>query len=72
MEDIKIFDVDLFVVKNGLQINWWANIGFGQYNLIADEDNKLKGYSESMDQGEDKEFLKLLIEKVIEKIEIIC
>lgn len=53
----------------GFTIEWSGNIGFGEY-IVYQEDGKWKGYSECMDEGEDKEFLRYLLDKFVENIEI--
>ena len=60
-----------------------CNLGFGQYTLYFDhkdltvEDGledcvltKVTADSECMDKGEDKEFLKALMEKLIDMVEV--
>ena len=56
--------------SNGFVIQWSGGIGFGEYTIYVDGDGKLKGDSECMDRGEDKEFLEQLFRNIIEQIEI--
>ena len=49
-------------------IEWSANIGFGRYELILGDDGMLHAYTECLDRGEDKEFTKAILEKLVEKI----
>jgi len=52
-------------------ISWTCNLGYGEYELSLENDGtRIVGYSEYMDSGEDKEFLKALFEKILEKVEI--
>ena len=53
-----------------ITIYWSANIGFGEYTLTAKNCKDWKGDSECMDKGDDKEFLKMLLEKVVEMVEV--
>ena len=56
--------------SNGFVIQWCGDIGFGENTIYVDGDGKLKGDSECMDRGEDKEFLEQLFRNIIEQIEI--
>lgn len=52
-------------------IEWSApNCGFGQYVMHLGEDGMLHADSEHMDKGDDKRFVKLLLELLLEKIVI--
>lgn len=66
-----------------LVFEWGCNLGFGQYTLyfnhkdVTVEDGledyvltKVTADSECMDKGEDKEFLKALMEKLIDMVEV--
>lgn len=66
-----------------LVFEWGCNLGFGQYTLYFDhkdltvEDGledcvltKVTADSESMDMGNNKEFLKALLEKLIDMVEV--
>ena len=66
-----------------LVFEWGCNLGFGQYTLyfnhkdVTVEDGledyvltKVTADSECMDKGEDKEFLKALLEKMIDMVEV--
>lgn len=56
--------------SNGFAIQWYGDIGFGEYTIYVDSDGKLKGDSECMDRGKDKTFLEQLFQNIIEQIEI--
>lgn len=56
--------------SNGFAIQWYGDIGFGEYTIYVDGDGKLKGDSECMDRGKDKIFLEQLFYNIIEQIEI--
>lgn len=57
------------VCPNGvIGIDWSANIGFGQYVLVMGDDGKLHADSECMDRGENKEFIKALLNKMVDEI----
>ena len=56
--------------SNGFIIRWSGDIGFGEYTILIDENGKLIGYSECMDQGDDKSFLEGLFRDILKQIEI--
>jgi len=56
--------------KGCMRISWNSDIGFGQYDLILQEDGAIKGNSEYMDNNENKEFISELMKLFIEKIKI--
>ena len=59
------------VCPNGvIGIEWSANIGFGRYELVPGDDGMLHAYTEYMDRGEDKEFTKAILKKLVDKIVI--
>lgn len=66
-----------------LVFEWVCNLGFGQYTLYFDHNNltiedgfedcvltKVSADSEHMDMGNNKEFLKALLEKMIDMVEV--
>ena len=54
-----------------LTIRWAKlNIGFGEYE-IGVQDGKLVGLSECMDRGDDKSFLKELLDAIADEVEVI-
>lgn len=53
-----------------IRITWQSSIGFGTYDLWMTEDGKWHGDSETMDNNEDKDFLKKLLQLWVEKITI--
>ena len=56
----------------GLWFDWSSEIGFGEYNIYRDlKTHEWKGESEYMDSNEDKAFLKELMNKFIDKINIV-
>lgn len=72
--DLEINHVGVF--KNefgeGFWFDWSSKIGFGEYSIYKDlETNEWKGASEYMDTNEDKAFLKELMNKFIDKINIV-
>ena len=56
--------------KSVIVISWAANIGWGQYTLIEQEDGSWTGDSEFMDDNDDKDFLKMLFDKFIEGVTV--
>lgn len=71
-------------IEECLVIEWECNLGFGVYTLSfdhgknngddMDEDNyeltEITADSEGIDKGKDKEFLKALMEKLIDMVEV--
>jgi len=53
----------------GIRIEWNSDIGYGQYDLQV-RDGKIVASSESMDSGEDKDFLRKLLSLIADKSEI--
>ena len=55
--------------SGGIRIEWSSNLGFGQYDLQVRE-GKIVADSESMDSGEDKDFLRKLLSLIADKAEV--
>jgi len=53
----------------GIRIEWTSNIGYGQYDLQV-RDGKIVASSESMDSGENKDFLRKLLSLIADKSEV--
>ena len=51
-------------------LSWTGNIGFGEYTLYTDREDVWHSDSEHMDSNEDKSFLKLLLDKFVEGLEV--
>ncbi len=71
--DLKVMNVEFSI--DSMEIYWESSIGYGRYDIIqGDHKYEYEGYSECMDSNEDKDFLKLLLEKasewIIERIDI--
>ena len=73
---------DVIGLENGLIIRWASpEIGFGEYTIhtkakrnefgFAVDDIEIEGDSEYMDSNEDKAFLKALLDRLLEKMNII-
>lgn len=60
---------DIYVAENIVSIAWQGNTGFGTYDLVF-KDDKVYGYSEYMDKGDDKSFLKEVLNALAEKVEV--
>lgn len=55
-----------------LGIDWSCNLGWGTYQLeFSENGTKIEADSECMDRGDDKTFLKALLNKVIEMVDVI-
>lgn len=57
--------------KGAIGINWSANTGFGQYELVLGEDGALRAYTEYMDNPEEKQFTKMILEALVDKIKVV-
>ena len=56
---------------DGVSIFWTANIGFGECNFYkAKGDDTWHVDTESMCSNEDKRFLKMLLEKIADMVEV--
>ncbi len=66
--DVEVTDV--YVAKDIVSISWLGNTGFGTYDLDF-KDDKIYGYSECMDKGDDKSFLKEVLNALAEKVEVV-
>lgn len=65
-------EIDHIGVYDGwIRIFWSGNIGFGQYDISFDKDGNIRAESEYMDDNEDKWFLKMLLDKIVEKVEVV-
>lgn len=55
--------------RKGFVIEWGGTNGWGEYTISVSDD-KIKGYSECMDDNNDKKFLKALFEDILAQIDI--
>ena len=53
----------------GIRIEWTSDLGYGQYDIQV-RDGRLVANSESMDSGENKDFLRKLLTIIADKVEI--
>ena len=72
IENLQIDEVNCFENSrgNGVIISWSANIGFGELTLYREEDNKWKAYTECMCNNEDKEFIRMVLNKWVDEMEV--
>ena len=57
--------------RNGVIISWSANIGLGELTLYQrNEDDKWKADTEYMCINEDKEFIRMVLNKWVDEIEV--
>ena len=61
IDDIKFFSYCII-------IEWSSDLGFGKYTIRKERDGSISVNSESMDKGDDKAFIKKLMELFIEKL----
>jgi hypothetical protein len=54
----------------GIRIEWTSDLGFGQYDIQTRE-GKIIGHSEAMDNQDDKDFLRKLLELLADKTEVV-
>lgn len=57
----------VFAEKGVVNLAWNSNVGFGEFQIIFDKDGKPHFYSEYMCSQDDKEFAKLLFNKMIDE-----
>ena len=71
-EEITINDVELEVNENNSSfiLKWYSNIGFGDMTFYNGEEG-LTVDTEYMSNNKDKEFIKLVLNKFIEKLNVI-
>ena len=69
-KEIVINDVDLVTYNNAFKLTWDSNIGFGEMTFYKDEEG-LNVETECMSDQEDKEFIKLVLDKFIEKLIVV-
>lgn len=55
--------------SGGIRIEWNSDLGFGQYDLQV-RGGKIVASSETMDSGEDKDFLRKLLSLIADKAEV--
>jgi hypothetical protein len=55
--------------SGGIRIEWNSDLGFGNYDLQV-RGGKIVADSESMDSGEDKDFLRKLLSLIADKAEV--
>ena len=67
-EEIHLTINDIECYDDGLCIRWESDIGFGEYNLTIVDFDYITGYSECMDNNEDKAFLRELLKQASEHI----
>lgn len=74
IQSLQIGEVRIFQNERcphgAIKILWSANIGFGEYVLLNNEDGSITGNSELMDSNEDKKFITRLMQLLVEKIVI--
>ena len=57
---------------SGVSFDWSSDIGFGEYVVYREHNSdKWVARSEYMDFNDDKDFLKKLLEKFVEMIEVV-
>lgn len=71
--DVKNIDLEISDITVGhdfIRFNWDSRIGFGEYTIYEGINKEWYAHSECMDSQEDKAFLKELMDKFIDKIQI--
>lgn len=71
-KEIVVNDVELVVSENNplFILRWDSNIGFGEMTFFNGEEGLVVD-TEYMSDNEDKEFIKLVLDKFIEKLNVI-
>lgn len=70
IDRVHAFDNELY---NGIRIEWSANIGWGQCDIFRakeDDADKWQAHTESMSTNEDKVFLKMLLDRLADMVEV--
>lgn len=70
IDRVHAFDNELY---NGIRIEWSANIGWGQCDIFhekADETITWQAHTETMSSNEDKTFLKNLLDRLADMVEV--
>ena len=73
-EKIEDYTIDIWPVSTkivpdgGIGINWIGPIGWGECVIYWGEDNKLHADTECLSTKEDKKFLKMMLDKLIDEI----
>lgn len=70
VENVSAYDNE---TASGVCIEWCANIGWGQchiYRLKSAGENEWQCDTESMSSNEDKTFLKMLLDKLADMVEV--
>ncbi len=60
--------------QGSIRLHWHGDIGWGQYDLVIKSDDynlKVIGYSECLDGGGNKDFLKKLLMSLAEQVEVV-
>lgn len=77
-KEIEIYDVfDFYCFNNekyeGFKLNWDSNIGFGEmtFSKNKNDESNWEVQTECMSDNKDKEFIKLVLDKFIEKLNVI-
>ncbi len=69
---VDIFDVTLsYVDEDNMCFTWNSNIGWGELQIIKDENDKWVADTEAMCDNDDKYFIKQVFDKWLEDIEVI-
>ena len=74
IKDLTLDNIRVTISNTGVCVitfSWSANIGFGEYRLFYDIKNKKwQADSEYMDKGDDKDFLKAILEEFVKQVEV--
>lgn len=73
IENLQIDEVNCFENSRGkgVVILWSANIGFGELTLYQrNKDSKWKADTECMCNNEDKEFIRMVLNKWVDEMEV--
>lgn len=75
IENLVISDINFWeeheLNKGGIRISWSANIGFGVLDIVKTKDNKLIAHTECMSNNKDKNFVKEILNILLDNIEIV-
>lgn len=71
IDRVHAYDNELY---NGIRIEWSANIGWGQCDIFRDKSDPKetwKATTECMSTNDDKTFLKTLLDKLAEMVDVV-
>lgn len=69
INDVRIFKNE-FIPNGGMTIDWVCNMGFGELSWFISKDGKLHAETECMASNGDKEFIKAVMNRLVDLMEV--